>query len=390
MRSLVFLLGWCVALVAGAARSADDLAANFATPPASARPWVYWFPLDGNLSRKASPPISRRWRASASAACSTWKPTKGRRRGRHDSPGRCGASLFKHICSEAHRLGLRSQHEQRRRLVRQRRTVDHAGAFHAAGRLDRDATWPARGISTRCCRSRKAIKDFYRDIALFAFPTPASNYAIPHIHGKSAAVRGGDSVCARRFPRCRRDDRPARPHRGSDGKLGKDGRLAWDVPAGHWTLLRIGHTTTGKDNHPAPLDGRGLECDKLSKEAAEVHFNGLMGKAHRRESGRWRAKNARWSRRTSIAGKSARRTGRRISARSSSGLRGYDPLPLLPVMTGRVVDSLEVSERFLWDVRQTVNDLLLRELRRPFPQAGPSPRHAPFDRGLRRRRRATT
>ena len=39
--------------------------------------------------------------------------------------------------------------------------------------------------------------------------------------------------------------------------------------------------------------------------------------------------------------------------------RGYDLLPLLPVFTGRVVDSLEVSERFLWDLRQTVSDLLV-------------------------------
>jgi hypothetical protein len=40
-------------------------------------------------------------------------------------------------------------------------------------------------------------------------------------------------------------------------------------------------------------------------------------------------------------------------------LRGYDPLPYLPVMTGRVVESLEISERFLWDLRLTVSDLLL-------------------------------
>ena len=39
--------------------------------------------------------------------------------------------------------------------------------------------------------------------------------------------------------------------------------------------------------------------------------------------------------------------------------RGYDLLPLLPTFTGRVVDSLEVSERFLWDLRQTVSDMLI-------------------------------
>ena len=43
-----------------------------------------------------------------------------------------------------------------------------------------------------------------------------------------------------------------------------DGRLAWDVPAGKWTILRFGHTSTGVENAPAPASGRGLECDKLS------------------------------------------------------------------------------------------------------------------------------
>ena len=52
--------------------------------------------------------------------------------------------------------------------------------------------------------------------------------------------------------------------------------------------------------------------------------------------------------------------------------RGYDPLPLLPVMTGRVVDSLEVSERFLWDLRQTVSRTVGGELRRPASASWPS------------------
>ena len=40
--------------------------------------------------------------------------------------------------------------------------------------------------------------------------------------------------------------------------------------------------------------------------------------------------------------------------------RGYDPLPLLPVMAGRVVESLDVSERFLWDLRQTAQELIVQ------------------------------
>jgi hypothetical protein len=37
--------------------------------------------------------------------------------------------------------------------------------------------------------------------------------------------------------------------------------------------------------------------------------------------------------------------------------RGYDPHPWLPVLTGRVVESAEASDRFLWDFRRTIADL---------------------------------
>ena len=39
--------------------------------------------------------------------------------------------------------------------------------------------------------------------------------------------------------------------------------------------------------------------------------------------------------------------------------RGYDAVPYLPAYSGRAVGSLERSERFLWDVRQTSMELVL-------------------------------
>ena len=53
--------------------------------------------------------------------------------------------------------------------------------------------------------------------------------------------------------------------------LGANGAFKWDAPEGRWTILRIGHTTTGKDNHPAPEAGRGLESDKLSRAATDAN-----------------------------------------------------------------------------------------------------------------------
>jgi hypothetical protein len=137
--------------------------------------------------------------------------------------------------------------------------------------------------------------------------------------------------------------------------LRPDGRLDWDVPAGNWTVMRFGRTSTGRNNHPAREGGFGLECDKLSKEAARVMFDGLMARLVK-EVG-------------PLAGKSL--TATHIDSwevgsqnwtpkfrEEFQHRRGYDPVPFLPVMSGRVLDNLDVSERFLWDLRQTVSDLI--------------------------------
>ena len=81
----------------------------------------------------------------------------------------------------------------------------------------------------------KATKDFYRDIAVFAYPTTGTNYLIPHIRGKSAATR--EEVPLRTtFPVLAGDALVKREQIVNlTAKLGKDGRLAWDVPPGNWT-----------------------------------------------------------------------------------------------------------------------------------------------------------
>jgi hypothetical protein len=136
-----------------------------------------------------------------------------------------------------------------------------------------------------------------------------------------------------------------------------------------WTLLRMGHTTTGKDNHPAPVDGRGLECDKLSKQAAEAMFEGLMGKLisdSRPLVGEgktlvsthidsWEVGSQNWT-------PKFREEFHRLC--------GYDPMPLLPAMCGRVVDSVEVTERFFWGHSPNGFGPADRELCGPFPHVG--------------------
>lgn len=139
-------------------------------------------------------------------------------------------------------------------------------------------------------------------------------------------------------------------------KMNRDGQLDWDVPPGSWTLLRIGHTSTGKMNHPSPQEGLGLECDKLSKKAIEAHFAGYMAKLvqDQKDIGSTAFKIAHvdsWE----VGSQNWTPEFREEFQKS----RGYDLLPFLPVLTGRVVEGSAVSERFLWDLRRTVADLLL-------------------------------
>jgi hypothetical protein len=140
------------------------------------------------------------------------------------------------------------------------------------------------------------------------------------------------------------------------GKMDRHGRLDWDIPSGKWTVLRIGHTSTGKTNHPAPAESLGLECDKLSKKAIEVHFASYLGKLVADQAAvgakglkmahvdSWETGSQNWT--PEFREEFQRR-------------HGYDPLTWLPVFTGRAVESSEASERFLWDLRRTVADLLL-------------------------------
>ena len=139
--------------------------------------------------------------------------------------------------------------------------------------------------------------------------------------------------------------------------LDADGHLRWKAPhAGRWTFVRIGYTTTGEVVAAAPDSGIGLDCDKLSKEGVDRHFSQFLfplleqlrpwcGKTL--ESlviDSWEAGKQNWTESLPAYFKSK---------------RGYDIMPHLLAVTGRIVGSVEETERFLWDFRRTHTDMFL-------------------------------
>jgi len=141
-------------------------------------------------------------------------------------------------------------------------------------------------------------------------------------------------------------------------RMSADGTLRWDAPAGDWVILRVGTSPTGVTNNPTSPEGQGLEIDKMSRGAARRHFDAFVGKLLGRMP------------------KADRKAFRHVVADSyetgsqnwTDGFAakfrkryGYDPTPWLPVLTGRIVGSAERSDRFLWDVRRLIADLIATE-----------------------------
>ncbi len=151
------------------------------------------------------------------------------------------------------------------------------------------------------------------------------------------------------------------------GKMKPDGSLDWDVPAGQWTVVRIGQTLTGKANHPAPEGGEGLECDKLSAEAMDAHWEGFVQKIVDDLgplAGKGKALNNVLIDSYEVGGQNWTPKFREEFQQR----RGYDPLPWLVAVTGRIVDNPEVTERFLWDMRRTAADLFAEKYYERFRQ----------------------
>lgn len=133
-------------------------------------------------------------------------------------------------------------------------------------------------------------------------------------------------------------------------RLDAQGNLAWDVPEGEWTVLRIGYQPTGKQNHPAPEGGRGLEVDKMSARALDQYWDASVARLLKEGPAVSKILIDSYE-----AGKQNWTPG---FEKAFLERMGYDPRPFLPALTGRVVESERESERFLWDFRKVGSDLI--------------------------------
>jgi hypothetical protein len=142
--------------------------------------------------------------------------------------------------------------------------------------------------------------------------------------------------------------------------LRADGTLDWTPPPGDWVVLRFGYSLLGTTNHPATAEATGLEVDKLNAGYVKNYMDGYLDSYKDAVGADWMGKRGiQYVVTDSWEAGSQNWTDDMIA--KFKARRGYDPIPWLPVLAGVVVGSAEESDRFLWDFRKTIADLISDE-----------------------------
>ena len=361
--------------------SSDSLREFFVEPPQEAKPWVFWFWMNGNISREGitkdlesmkrvgiggvlwmevsgptwapQGPIeagSKEWHEAMQ-----WAISEAARLdmafalsidfgygsgGPHITPD---LSMQKLVWSETVMQGGKPANVQLKKPV-----VDYRPELKKA--------WlrPGKQMNAAVMKGLQEV-DSYRDVAVFAVrSSEEKTKRIPHLEtfdGRGWKTHLPSLGESRELTPLARED-----ILDISDKMTGDGRLRWSVPEGTWTVIRLGYASNFKMTRPSPHAAVGLECDRLHQRGIDAHFEHrlkpiLDGAGSKAGStleyihiDSWEAHGQNWT--EGFADEFRKR-------------RGYDIRPWLPVLTGRVVEGTDETERFLWDLRQTVSEVTL-------------------------------
>ena len=382
MKHISLWIGLC--LLGQARLFAADLEGDFHRPPPAARPWVYWYFMDGNLSREGMTADLAAMKQAGIGGAIFLEVNLGIPRGPVDFMSPQWQELVAHAMREADRLGIQialgagpgwcgtggpwiTPELAMQDLVAS--TTNVAGPEVFSAELPQpQPREPFFGEGTLTPELKKEWRNFYRDTAVLAFRTPDGTNRIAEVDEKALYYRAPFSSqpgvkpflpALAEYPALPAAD-CIQPGDVVDltQQLTSAGQLNWKVPPGRWTIMRFGRALTGQTTRPAPTPGLGFESDKFNRAALDAHFAAYVQKLLARIGPRtnanggltmlhfdsWEMSSQNWS------------PGFRAEFRKR---RGYDPLKYLPALTGRVVGSEEMSERVLWDLRRTAQELVV-------------------------------
>lgn len=282
--------------------------------------------------------------------------------------------LYKHALREADRLGLEMS-------LNIQSGWNLGGPMVTADDAAKKLVWSELVVSgpTNLATQLPAPKlrdNYQRSVAVLAYRlredlradrAPIQNWQQKAIH-KALSFSAPDTTLLHQDQPGQANEQDARTGEVIDlsGKLGPDGALRWVVPAGRWQVLHFAYTIGDHSSVSTSSDGwKGYALDVLDRDALARYWDAvveplindagpLAGRTLKYlHTDSWEVEPLNWT--PKLREKFLK-------------YRGYDPLPWMPVLAGRIINSREESNRFLNDFRKTLGDLAVDEHFRPFLQ----------------------
>jgi hypothetical protein len=361
----------------------NKLKAGFLHPPDTARPGVYWYFMDGNMNAESITKDLESMKKAGIGNLIFLEVNVGIPRGPVDFLSDKWTSLFVHAEKEARRLGIEitlgigpGWTGSGGPWVKPAQSMQHlvsSQVIAAAGEPQKivlpvpPPKKPFFGEGNLSPEIRKEWMDYYADVAVLAFPVHEQTKTIADYEEKALYYRAPYSSGTVKpylpSPANSQADKTTAIQKDKiidlTSKMQPNGTLNWAPPSGKWMIMRFGSRNNGAITRPAPVPGLGLESDKFDTTALNAHLDAYVGKLldkigkidegspgglKRLHMDSWEMGAQNWT--ANFRKEFLKR-------------RGYDPLMYYPVYSGNIVGSLEESERFLWDLRQTSQELVL-------------------------------
>lgn len=362
----------------------NTLRSEFKDPPDSSRPGVYWYFMDGNISKTGMTKDLESMKKAGIGSVVFLEVNVGVPRGPVDFFSEEWQELFAHAVEECERLGIEMTlgvgpgwtgsggpwvlpEQSMKHLVSSSIQVTASDRKIQLPLPQPKKPYFGEGGFTPSLKQQRS--EYYKDVAVLAFPTPSNNRKIKDIDGKALYYRAPyTSVEGTRpfFPS--KKEYPDSLNNSAIAQndiidlshlLGKDGTLDWIPPAGSWTIMRFGTRNNGSITRPAPKPGLGFEANKFDTLAIKDHLDHYVGELIK-EIGTLDIESSGGLKMLHMDSWEMGAQNWTASFREEfKERRGYDPQPFYPVYAGHIVGNVEKSERFLWDLRQTSQELIL-------------------------------
>ena len=400
MRVRIFVIS-LMCLFLTATSWGDSLETGFRHPPPDTGIRCWWWWLNSNVTKDAITRDLEAMRDKGFSGALIYDANGANAGGNLPVPGgptfasEKWVELFKHAIKEADRSGVELG-------MSIQSGYDLGGPDVTLEMAAKTLTWSEIELTgptsyAKTLPEPKSKEAYYRDIAVLAYRVKKDGTA-GRKPIRDLALKSSFSELGLSAPDCRflLDDHPAEAGEADTAveeilnltnKLSPSGRLSWDIPAGKWCILRFGYTYNGSVVHMPSQGWNGRVLDYLSREAISLYLDQVVVPLFE------------------AIGPAAGTTIKHLQTDSfeAGGMnwtehfpqefkkyRGYDPIPYLPVIAGKIVQDRQTSNSFLADFRKTISDCIANNHYQVFsdfarkyntgimPEAG-GPHAGPFD-----------